>query len=176
MQHDVSSSLRFPKSPVSRHHLHAIARIAGMLACVCAILIAPLLRAFPIYTAQEEPQTDSWPSASPAVANAMALGRVVADLDTDFTSGILAAMPTETSYLSSIDVRYRSTIEGTSLAEAPLPDAELQSLTIAGMQYSTGFDPSDCSAEAGIGACNAIEDAFYVLALAWDPGQSSRLE
>ena len=160
MQHDVSSPLRFAISPVSGHRLRAIARIAGMLVCVCAVFVAPLLRAFPIYTAQEEPPTDSWPLASPAVANAKALGRAVADLDTDFTSWIFAATPTEASYLSSIDVGYPSTIEGTSLAEPPLPDVELQSLTIAGMQYSTGFDPSDCSAETGIGACNAIEDAF----------------
>jgi hypothetical protein len=146
-----------------------------MLVCVCAVFVAPLLRAFPIYIAQEEPRTDSPPSASPAVADAKALARVVADLDTDFTPGIFAAMPAEASYLPSIDVGYPLTIEGASLAE-PLPDAELQSLTIAGMKYSTGFDPSDCSAEAGIGACNAIEDAFYVLALAWDPRQASRLE
>jgi hypothetical protein len=67
---------------------------------------------------------------------------------------------------------------GPPLEAPPVPDAELESLTIGGTQYSTGlrFDANDCGAKAGVGSCGAIEDAFFDLALAWTSGQLSRQE
>jgi hypothetical protein len=94
----------------------------------------------------------------------------------DAMPGVLATVPTETS--SNIEAHHALRIQGTPLAEPPAPDAELQSVTIGGMQYSTGlsFEPNDCYAKAGIGLCNAIEDAFLDLARAGAAGQLSLLE
>ncbi len=149
-----------------------------MVACVCAVPIAPLVSAFPVYTTQAELQTDF------SVANAMLLPDTIAGLHArlggvsdsplvESSPSVLAATPTETQPAPNIEARYPLT-ESPSLAEPPFPDTQLQSLTIAGTQYSTGLalDPNDCKAKAGSGAvCDVIENAFFDLALAWAPEQ-----
>jgi hypothetical protein len=84
-------------------------------------------------------------------------------------------MPTETLPSSTREPR-DPLIEGTLLAEPSVLGAELQWLTIGEMNYSTGlgFDANDCSIKTGIGACGAIEDAFFDLALAWTSGHTGR--
>lgn len=165
---------------MSSPRLHAIHRFAGMLVRVCAVLIAPSVSAFPIYTAQQEARADSSPSAAPVVANSMELTDVGAGFQTRQSGvsdywlidprGVLATMPTATS-ASSIIEGYPLTMEGTPLAAPADPDAELESFTIGGMQYSTGhtFDANDCNGRTRVGPCDAIEDAFFDLALAWAP-------
>jgi len=160
-----------------------------MLACVCAALVTPLVRTAPIYASQEETQTDSLRSASPAVANAMGLGGVIADWHIWFsgiprsvlmdpTLRIFATLPADILSTFNIAADDPLTIEARSHAEPLFTDIELQSLTIGGMQYTTGFsfDPNDCYAEMGIRPCNSSADALAAFPVALAPGQSSRPE
>jgi len=183
------SALVFGMSSVSKHRFRATSRLAGILACVCAALIIPLACASPIYAPPAETQTDSLPSASPAVANEMALGGVIADLRTwlsviprlvqmDPTLRIFATRPADIFWTFSIAVDDPPSIEGPSHTEPLFTDIELQSLTIGEMRYTTGFsfDPNDCYAEVGARPCNSSADALAAFAVALAPGQSNRPE
>jgi hypothetical protein len=94
---------------------------------------------------------------------------------TDSSPGILATIPGATSSSSNFE-RHPSVIQAPPLATPPVPDIELESLTIGGIQYSTGlsFFANDCSAKGAVRPCGAIEDAFFDLALAWTSAQMSR--
>jgi hypothetical protein len=161
---------------MSSSRLNAIHRFAGIFVCACDVLIAPSVSAFPIYTTQPETRIDFSPQAAPVVADSTALTDVALDFRpqrsgvsdsplADSSPRLLATMQTGTSSSTRIE-DYPLTL-ATPLAAPPVP--ELESLTIGGMQYSSGlnFYANDCSGKPAIGPCDTIEDAFFDLALAW---------
>ena len=175
---------------MSSPRLRAINRFAGMLFCIGSVLIAPSLSAFPIYTSQAETRTDFSSQAAAVVANSAALNDVGPDFHVrqrgvadsplaDSSPRTLAALQTGTSTSARIE-DYVWALVAAPVATASVADAELESLTIGGTQYSTGldFNANECSAKPGIGRCAAIEDAFFDLALAWspEPGQEEWYE
>lgn len=180
-----SVALVFGMPSMSRPHLRAIDRLARILTCVCALVIAPSVSAFPLYTGQQETWLDFSTSAAPLVVNS-AGPDVGAGLQQrwseaadsrflDSSPGILATIPGANSSSSNFEGGLL-TMPSPPLATPPVPDTELESLTISGMQYSTGlsFDANDCSARGAMRPCGTIEDAFFDLALAWTSGQMSR--
>jgi hypothetical protein len=166
---------------MSSSRFHAIDRFAGMLVCFYAALIAPSVSAFPIYATQPETRTDFSSQTAPVAATLAGFTDVGPDSQprqssvsdsplADPSLQIFATMPSGTSSSARIE-DHALMLEATPVATPPVPGAELESLTIGGMQYSTGLDlgANHCIAKSGIGPCAVIEDAFFDLALAWTP-------
>jgi hypothetical protein len=86
------------------------------------------VRALPVYTLQPA-QTYALSPPSPVLADAALV-----------------------SWLSDAHPSSAAQIEDPASAEPPIPGLELDVLTIAGMQYSTGlgFEPGDCHGAAGV--------------------------
>jgi hypothetical protein len=116
-----------------------------MLVSPCVALMALMAHASPIYTTQTNAATFAWP----AFSDATPLERLIVDLPV--TSGV----------------------DGPLFSEPNFAGSQLEYLTIAGIQHSTGLDTelNECHFAAEGGSCAAVDDGLLDFTLAWSEDQ-----
>jgi hypothetical protein len=123
--------------------LHAIGRSAVVLVSPCLALMALLAHASAIYTTQTNVAT----SASLDFSDATPLERLIVDLP----------------------VTWR--VDGPLFSEPNSSGFQLEYLTIAGIQHSTGLDfgLNECHYMAEGRSCSAVDNGLLDFTLAWSP-------
>jgi hypothetical protein len=143
-----------------------------MLVWLCS---AQFSCAFPIYTAEAQLELESSSSTppgdtipqDPAASDLHASRAVASPMDS-----VLNVAGTMLSSAPATEARHLLAATGASAFERPFAGSQFQSLTIAGLEYSTGLglDGNDCSGKAAVGVCPSITEALFDLASAQAPG------